>query len=98
MLLHISYTPKTGISHEEAKQGLKLWESFQPSEGYDIKQFYCGVDGSGYAIVEAATAETAYEVLSIWAHVYNEFKVMPVVEIDKAVGFLNKAIAIREAT
>ena len=97
MLFHMSFRPKTGYTHNDQKSVFKLWENFLPPEGYEIKSFYMGTDGRGFAIIESTTAEAMYEALAIWAGVYVDYDIIPVVEIDKAVELTNKAIAKRES-
>jgi len=97
MLFHVTYKEKAGITHEEQKESLKLWANFQPPEGYEIKSFYYGVNGKGFIVIEAASAEAIHEVNAIWSGVYIDYDVVPVIEVDKAVEIANKAIAKRES-
>jgi len=97
MLFHTTNIPKAGLTHEDRKIVLKLWANFQPPEGFEIKSFNIAADGRGFGLIEAASAEAIYEALSLWADVYINYEIVPVMEADKAIDIENKAIAIRES-
>jgi len=54
-------------------------------------------DGRGFVITEIKTAEAAYEGVAPWSGVLLDYDVVPVIEVDKAIGLLQKAIAFRES-
>ena len=97
MLFMQVFTPKTGLTHEDQKNSLKQWENFTPPKGMEIKSFHCSPDGKGFLLIEAESAEALFEPMAIWAGVYLNYEIMPVVEVEKAVEFWNKAIAKRES-
>ena len=96
MLFHIIFKGKAGYTHEDQKRVLELWSRWQPPEGMEIKTFYVGVDGRGFIIIEAKTAEAIYEAIAPWVSVLFDYEVVPIIEVDKAVELLQKAIAFRE--
>ena len=97
MLFHTAFTPRAGYTEEDGKRVLELWAKWQPPEGLEIKAFYVGVDGRGFVISEANTAEAVYEGVAPWAGVLLDYDIVPVVEVDKAVEIGQKAIAFRES-
>jgi len=97
MLFHTTFKSKAGYAHEDQKQVLGLWSKWQPPEGMEIKAFYVGVDGRGFLITEAKTAEAIYEGVAPWLGVLLDYDIVPIVEVDKAVGILQQAIAFRES-
>ena len=97
MLFHVTYRPKADYKHEDQKKGLELWKKFAIPEGYDIKSWHVAPDQTGFALLEAPTAELIYETLAPWACVYLDYEVVPVVEAETAIRALEKAIEYRES-
>lgn len=97
MLFHVSWKERAGYTHEDQKMHVKLWENFQPPEGFEIKHIYSFSGGSGFGLVEAATPEILFQGLALWAGVILDYEVTPVTEVESAVASIKKAIAIREA-
>ncbi len=97
MLFHTTFTYRAGYTEKDAKRVLELWSKWQAPEGMEIKAFYVGVDGRGFLITEANTAEAIYEGVAPWAGVLLDYDIVPVVEVDKAVEIGQKAIAFRES-
>ena len=64
-------------------------------KGLDIKSFYVSVEGVGYVVVEAATAQALFEGLAPWAGIAFDYKVVPIVSIEEALAGLHVAIAYR---
>lgn len=95
MLFHTTFTPKAGYTEDDQKRALKLWMKWQPPAGLEIKAFYMGTDGRGYIISEVNTSEAMYEGVTPWSSVLFDYEAVPVVEIDKAVPLIQKAIAFR---
>ena len=97
MLFHTTFKNKSGYTEEDRKRVLGLWSKWQPPEGMEIKAFYVGVDGRGFLITEAQTAEAVYEAVAPWAGVLLDYEIVPIVEVGKAVELLQKTIAFRES-
>jgi len=97
MLFHTTFTYRAGYTEKDAKRVLELWAKWQPPEGMEIKAFHVGVDGRGFLITEADTAEAIYEGVAPWAGVLLDYDIVPVVEIGKAVEIGQKTIAFRES-
>lgn len=97
MLFINTYKPKAGFTHEDQKKMLQLWESWTAPEGFEIKSFHVAPDGRGFILFEASSPEVIYEGSSLWSNVLIDYEFTPVMEIDKAVELLNKAIATRES-
>lgn len=97
MLFAISFRPRTNTNEAQDKRTLTLFSQWKPPAGYEFKQFYDYADGDGgLAIVEAATAEALLEAHAPWAGTL-EFRIRPVVDIEKSTGILQKAYAWRDS-
>lgn len=96
MLFHTTFKPKANYGHQEQKKTLELWSKWQPPQGFQIRAFYFAVDGRGFTIVEAQTAEAMLEVTALWARVYLDYEIVPIVDLDQALPRIQKAIAARE--
>jgi Protein of unknown function (DUF3303) len=71
--------------------------SWQPPKGYTIRNHYSFADGSGgMSLVETESVAAMYEANLPWLP-FIEFRLVPVVEIDKAVPLGLAAIAWRES-
>ena len=57
-----------------------------------------GTDSTGFALIEAESAEALMEGTAVWAGVLLDYDVIPVVPVETAVEIFQKAIAYREAT
>lgn len=97
MLLHLTWRPKAGYTHEDSKRTLRLWANWQAPAGFEIKMHVIEVNGGGFALVEAETAEAVHKALAPWAGLSFDYEIVPVVDIDTAVPILESGIAAREA-
>ncbi len=57
-----------------------------------------GADSTGFALIEAESAEALMEDTAVWAGVLLNDDVIPVVPVETVVEIFQKAIAYREAT
>ena len=73
------------LGREESRPGRDTGESF-----------YARADRGGIAVVEVDSADTIFEATAPWAGVYNDYEVVPVIEIERAVELLNTAVAFRD--
>jgi uncharacterized protein DUF3303 len=97
MLFAVSFSPRTNTTEAQDKRTLSMFTQWKPPAGYEFKQFYDYADGDGgIAIVEAATAEALLEAHAPWAGVF-EFRIRPVVDVEKSVGIMQKAYAWRDS-
>jgi hypothetical protein len=97
MLFAVSFTPRPGLTEERDKRTLYLFSKWKPPNGYEFKSFYSYSDGDGgIAIVEASGAEALLEAHAPWATFF-DFKIRPVVDIQKAVEILQKAYGWRDS-
>jgi hypothetical protein len=97
VLFHVTYTPRPGWSETLEKRTLAVFTQWQPPAGYEFKALYDYADGDGgVAIVEAASAEAILEAQSVFS-AYFEFRARPIVDAEKAVGILQKALAWRDS-
>ena len=97
MLFAISFTPRPGASEERDKRTINLFTQWKPPAGYEFKSFYDYADGDGgIAIVEASSTEAMLEAHAPWATFF-EFRIRPLVEVDKATAILQKSNAWRDS-
>lgn len=96
MLFASIYTFRASSSEATVKRLTNLFVNWQPPKGYTIKVHYSFADGSGgMALVEADSGAALYEANLPWVP-FIEFRVVPIVEIEKAVPLGLAAIAWRE--
>jgi hypothetical protein len=97
MLFHVSFTPRPGASEERDKRVLNLFTNWKPPAGYEFKGFYDYADGDGgMAIVESSNADIMLEAHAPWAAFF-EFRIRPVVDVEKATPILLKSNAWRDS-
>jgi hypothetical protein len=97
MLFASIYTFRAGTTEVTVKRLTNLFINWQPPKGYTIKVHYSFADGSGgMAIVDTTSEAAMYEANLPWLP-FIEFRVVPIVEIDKAVPLGLAAIAWRES-
>lgn len=97
MLVHITFRPVATYGEEQQVKTLKIWSQWTPPAGYEIKSFVVSAEGEGYILAETESAEAIAEAALPWANVLLDYKITPVVEIDRAVGLLQKAIEFRQS-
>ncbi len=97
MLFHVSQKNKIGLTHEDQKKMLQMWEKFEPPPGFQIKMHVFAPDGQAFAVVEADTIEAVYEVGALWSGVFLDYEIVPVIDVSAAIPLIEKAIAAREA-
>lgn len=91
------YTYRASASEATVKRLNRLFASWQPPKGYEIKAHYSFADCSGgLTIVEASSEAAIYEALIPWVP-FVEFRVHPLVEIEKSFGIATAAIEWRES-
>ncbi|AYC33251.1 DUF3303 domain-containing protein [Pseudomonas cavernae] len=97
MLFAVSYQPRANATEESQKRALTLFANWKPPAAYVLKAHYTNADGSGgLALVETESAAAALEVHGAWTPFF-EFKVVPIVEIEKAVQIGFGTIKWRES-
>lgn len=97
MLFASIYSFRATASEATVKRLTNLFVNWQPPKGYTIKVHYSFADGSGgMSLVEASSEAALYEANSPWLP-FVEFRVVPIVEIEKAVPLGLAAIAWRES-
>jgi len=89
--------PVANYGDAEQIKTLQIWSKWSPPEGYEIKSFVVSANGTGYILAETDSAEALGEAALPWANVLLNYDITPVVEIDTAVGPLQKAIEFRHA-
>jgi Protein of unknown function (DUF3303) len=97
MLFASIYTYRAGTTEATSKRLTTLFVNWQPPKGYTIRNHYSFADGSGgMSLVETESVAAMYEANLPWLP-FIEFRVVPVVEIEKAVPLGLAAIAWRES-
>jgi hypothetical protein len=97
MLFYVAWKPCVGLTADQQKRSLDLFTRWTPPKGLEFKGFYGLADGRGFCICEVDSVETMYRAVSPWAGVYNDYEMVPAMEIDKFPDILKGAIAFREA-
>ena len=96
MLFYVAWKARAGQGPVEAEAGLAAFARWKAPVGMEFKGFYARADGGGFCLCEAGSAEVMFEVTAPWAGVYLDYDIVPIVEIEKGVELLNKAIAFRK--
>jgi hypothetical protein len=97
MLFASIYTFRANSSEATIKRLNTLFANWQPPKGYQIKAHYSFADGTGGMTLAESDSEAAiYETILPWLP-FLEFRVVPVVEIEKGFALATAAIAWRES-
>lgn len=98
MLFYVAWKPRAGISSDQQKKAFEMFARWTPPTGLDIKQMYALVDGRGFCVCDCDTAATAYAAMAPWAAIYNDYDIVPIVEMAQGVELLNAAFAFRDGS
>ncbi len=96
MLFFVTHRYKSGFTHEDQKAMLKIWENFQPPAGFETKMHTFAPDGRMFGFIESESIEAVYEVCTLWAGVFIDYEVVPVIDVEDSLPLMRKAIATRE--
>lgn len=96
MLFYVGWKPRVGQSPEVGEKSLEVFSRWEPPEGLEFRGMWSRADGGGFCVCEAASAEVVFEATAPWAGSFLDYDIVPIVDMDKAVGLLNKAIAFRK--
>lgn len=96
MLFALTYIARN-VTEETEKRSLSLFTNWRPPAGYEFKSHYAFGDGTGgVAIVEASSSAAILEAHSPWGPFF-EFRIVPVVEIEKAVPIFQRVNEWRDS-
>lgn len=96
MLFYIGWKPRAGQGPEMGEKALEVFLRWKPPQGLEFKGMWGRADGGGFGICEAASSEVFYEATAPWAGALLDYDIAPIVDIEKAVGLLNQAVAFRK--
>jgi len=97
MQFAVLYTYRASASEATVKRLNQLFGRWQPPKGYEIKAHYAFADGNGgLTLVETGSEAAMYEAIIPWG-AFVEFRVVPLVEIEKAFSIAEASIAWRES-
>src|SRR4029079_7272419 len=89
-------TSREGQRPEEGDKSLELFTRWKPPQALQMNGMWARADGGGFCICEASSAEVVFEACAPWADVLLDYDIIPIVEVEKAVELLKKAIAFRK--
>jgi hypothetical protein len=96
MLFAMTYRARE-VTEEKEKRSLSLFTNWKPPAGYEFKSHYALADGTGgLGIIEAASAAAILEAHSPWGPFF-EFKIVPIIEIEKAVPVFQRVQSWRDS-
>ena len=96
MLFAMTYTARNPTEKKD-KRSLNLFLHWKPPSGYVFKSHYALADGTGgIGIIESSSAEAILEAHSPWAPFF-DFRIVPLVEIDKAVPIFQRVNEWRDS-
>lgn len=97
MLFAISYRTRANATEDSQKRALSLFSNWKPPAAYVFKAHYSNADGNGgLAIVETDSASAALQVHGAWSPFF-EFKIVPIVEIEKGIKIGSANVKWRES-
>ncbi len=96
MLFYVGWKARAGQGPAEGEAGLAVFSRWKPPAGMEFKGFYFRADGGGFCICEANSSETVFDATAPWADTYLDYDIIPIVERDKAMELMTKAIAFRK--
>jgi Protein of unknown function (DUF3303) len=96
MLFQVNYTIRAGGSAKEneaaARRLQALFAKWSPPAGMDIKSFYARADGTGGSLVlEADDAKVLLDGPAKFG-IFNDFEIVPILDISEAVAIQNAAL------
>lgn len=78
------------------KRSLSVFSSWSPSAELEFHEFLTRADGQGgFAVVSTDDIATAMREIAKFT-AYNEFELVPVLEINDGIGLLADAVAFRD--
>lgn len=95
MLFYVGWKPRAGQGPAEGEAALEAFSRWKPPTGLEMKGMWVRPDGGGFCLCETASAEAVYEATAPWSGTLLDYDIAPIVEIDKGVELLSKAIAFR---
>jgi hypothetical protein len=96
MLFMCAGKARSGLTSEDRQNVLKLFQTWTPPSGIEIKAHYATASGGDYVIVEASSVEPIIEATAMWAP-FIDYDVTPIIAIREGVGGLVRAEATRTA-
>lgn len=96
MLFYVGWKAREGHGPEEGDKSLELFTRWKPPQALQMNGMWARADGGGFCICEASSAEVVFEACAPWADVLLDYDIIPIVEVEKAVELLKKAIAFRK--
>jgi hypothetical protein len=97
MQFAVFYTYRPSASEATVKRLNQLFGRWQPPKGYEIKAHYVFADGTGgLTLVETGSEAAMYEAIVPWS-AFVEFRVAPLLEIEKSFPIATASIAWRES-
>jgi hypothetical protein len=96
MLFYVGWKPRVGQGPAEGEAGLAVFSRWKPPASMEFKGFYSRADSGGFCICETSSAEAMFEATAPWAGTYLDYDIVPIVEIEKGVELLTKAVAFRK--
>ena len=95
-MLYVGWN-REGHGPEEGEKSFELFTRWKPPQALQMKGMWARARTSGgFCICEASSAEVVFEACAPWADVLLDYDIIPIVEVDKAVELLKKAIAFRK--
>jgi hypothetical protein len=96
MLFQVNYRVRAGGSATEneasARRAQALFAKWSPPTGFEVKSFYARVDGAGGSlVVETDDAKLLLDGSAKFGF-FNDFEVVPIVDISEAVAVQNAAL------
>ncbi len=96
MLFYVGWQVRTGQGSEALEAAWTLFSRWEAPEGVEFKGMWQRPDGGGFGLCEVVSAEALYEATAPWSEAYLDYDIVPIVEIETAMGIAMKAAAFRQ--
>jgi hypothetical protein len=88
--------PKPGLSEADEMRALRVFASWKPPAGLEIKAHYAAATGGDYVIVETASAAALLEAATTWSP-FLKYTFVPIVEVKEGMQAIASAATFRSA-
>jgi Domain of unknown function (DUF3303) len=95
MLFYVGWKARASQGPKDSEAALEIFSRWQPPAGMEMKGMWARPDGGGFGLCETTSAEVVFEGTAPWSDAYLDYEIVPIVEMEKAVELMKKAISFR---
>jgi hypothetical protein len=96
MLFMCHGRPRENLSEAEVQRALRVFSSWTPPAGVEIRAHYAAASGGDFVVIETDSAAALLEAASVWRPFlhYTFEPIVPVSEGASAIGKATEALAL----